>query len=280
MELTVFDWLTQEIAAIRTNKFHLVEGPASSGFREVVERHGQMMSTSYKCFVLRFGNANLYRRTTACNDFYLIEVHAGPRETSVEGGMQYLQIGKTSESLVFVKEAPLDNYGESPVFEWQYRQGMRQRAAGFSEWLEMKCNWARKQYKKREWKEVVQGPPPFSSFELDVVNARRCMTWRVVGISTDGNLRFEIRNSSKLALPYLTLGFRGKMRPPKQGELKGRLRIPIATVLPGNTGVVDFDCYKEFVSPEDGVPFDLPDPGPEDRLAYWELNSSGRLSDL
>lgn len=280
MELTVFDWLTQEIAAIRSNKFHLVEGPASPEFREVVERHGQMMSTSYKCFVLQFGNAKLYRRTTSYNDSYLIEVYAGPRETSVEGGMQFLQIGKTSGSLVFVKEAPLDKCGESPVFEWQHGQGMRQRSAGFLGWLEMKCNWARKQYKKREWKKVIQGPLPFSDFELDVVKARRCIIWRVVGISADGNLRFEIRNSSKIALPYLTLGFRGKMRPPKQGELKGLLRLPISTVLPECTGVVDFDCYKDFVSPEDGVPFDLPDPGTEDRLVYWEFNSSGRLPDL
>jgi hypothetical protein len=93
----------------------------------------------------------------------------------------------------------------------------------------------------------------------------------VVGIAANGDLQFEIHNGSNSVLPSISLGFRGKLRPPKSGPLNGGIHLPVSSIAPGATKIVEFDCYKQFVAPEDAEVFDLPDPGPEDREQYWEL---------
>ena len=163
--------------------------------------------------------------------------------------------------------------GESPVFEWRHEQGIRQSADGFLEWLEAKCSWARKQYKKSEWEAIENGPPPFTPEEQAVVNARKQFRWRVVGIAPNGDLRFEVHNGSGMTLPYLFLGVRGNLRPPKNGPLNGGAYLPVASIRPGETKVIEHGCYKKLVAPEDVEVFDLPDPGPEDRQFYWELKA-------
>jgi hypothetical protein len=97
-----------------------------------------------------------------------------------------------------------------------------------------------------------------------------------VGIAPNADLRFEIFNGSDMILPYLPVGVRGKLRPPKKGPLDGAARLPVSSICPGETKTLEYDCYKQFVAPEDTEVFDLPDPGPEDRLEYWEVKSLQR----
>jgi hypothetical protein len=74
-----------------------------------------------------------------------------------------------------------------------------------------------------------------------------------------------------MILPYLSIGVCGKMRPPNTGPLKGGAYLPVASIRPGETKVVEKGCYKEFIAPQDVEVFALPDPGPEDREQYWEF---------
>ncbi len=76
-----------------------------------------------------------------------------------------------------------------------------------------------------------------------------------------------------MILPYLFLGVRGKLRPPNSGPLHGGARLPVGSIVPGAAGIVQYDCYKKQVAPEDVEVFDLPDPGPEDREYYWEFKA-------
>jgi hypothetical protein len=57
----LFDWLEHELATIQTRKFHLVDGPASAELASAIHDSGVPVPPSYLEFVLRFGNARLYR---------------------------------------------------------------------------------------------------------------------------------------------------------------------------------------------------------------------------
>lgn len=263
----MFEWLDKELARSHTPKFHLLDGLASSELRQAVESSDYPLPPSYKEFVLRYGNARLYRKLS----YWLVEVYVGPREAENNQGERLIQFGRSHTSLAYFKESLLLAGCESPTFEWYHKGGLRKTADGFEKWLLAKCKAARKRFKKNEWDAVEHGPPPFSEHERQIVEARKHFRWRVVSIAANEDLRFEIHNGSKMILPYLSVGIRGKLRPPNVGPLNGGVWLPTGLIRPGETKVIEFDCYKKYISPEDTEAFELPDPGPEDRDRYWEF---------
>ena len=262
----MFEWLEEEIARIKTRKFHLMDGPASAELRQAVETTEISLPPSYKEFVLRFGNAELYRYGT---DYY-VTVLAGPRETENRQGESFIRFGGTWTSRAYFKDALLVEDEESPVFEY-YHNCFRKTADGFEEWLRAKGRSARRRFKKKEWEAIEKGPPPFTEEECAIVEARSQFRWRLVGVASNEDLSFEVHNGSAMTLPYLSVGVRGKLRPPQSGPLNGGAYLPVASIHPGETKTVEHDCYKEFVVPEDTEVFELPEPGPEDREQYWEF---------
>ncbi|MBX7104481.1 MAG: SMI1/KNR4 family protein [Gemmataceae bacterium] len=265
----MFEWLEEEMARIKTRKFHLVDGPAPAELRQAVESCKLPLPPSYKEFVLRFGNAELYRYSTN----YYVTIFAGPREAENLDGEAFVQFGRTWTSYAYFRESLLVQSKESPVFE-SFQNGMRKTADGFDEWLKTKSIAARKRFKKVEWEAIEAGPTPFTDHERAVVAARKQFRWRVVGVAPNEDLRFEIHNGSAMTLPYLSVGIRGKMRPPKTGPLEGGGYLPTVSIHPGETRLLEYDCYKQFIAPEDTEVFELPEPGPEDREQYWEFKSS------
>lgn len=241
----MFEWLDEEIARIKTHKFYLVDGPASAELRQAVEACDLPVPTSYKEFVLRFGNAKLYR----CGSYYHVTILAAPRDSATKDGESYLQIGGTSSSTAFFKVNLLRSGQDTPVFE-SYDKSFRKTADSFEEWLAAKCKAARKRFKKAEWEAIEIGPPPFNQEELAIVEARKLFQWRVVGIAPNEDLRFEIYNGSNITLPYLSVGIRGKLRPPNTGPLHGGAFLPVASILPGQTKIVEFACYKNTFPPK------------------------------
>ncbi len=264
---SMFEWFEAEMAQVNTNKFFLVDGPASPELRRAIESSDFPIPKSYRDFVLRFGNSRLYRRSS----YWLVEVYAGPREEVSKAGEPLIHFGRTESSLAYFKENLLVEDGESPVFEWRHGQGLRHVSDSFPVWLEYRCGWARKQYSPKEWKAIQEGPPPFTERELEVVNARRKFRSQIVGIAPSGDLVIEISNSSTLTLPYLTIGIRGELKSPNSGPLNGAVRIPVGSIGPGKTSRIQHNCCKSLVRPEDVEFFDLPDPEPEDRQLYWEF---------
>jgi hypothetical protein len=262
----VFEWLDELAARIKTNKFFLMDGPASAELRQAVESSDAPLPPSYREFVLRFGNAELFRYGSN----YYVTVFADPREAEKADRERFIHFGGTWTSHAFFKESLLVAGAESPVFE-SFKNCMRKTADGFEPWLKQKCVAARKRFKKKAWEAIANGPPPFADHEQAIVEARKQFHWRVVGVSPNQDLRFEIRNESSISLPYLSVGIRGKLRPPSDGPLNGGGYLPVAAIRPGEVDLVEYDCYKQFIAPEDTVVFELPDPGPEDREQYWEF---------
>jgi len=263
----MYEHLVEEMARVRTRKFHLVDGPAPPDLRQAVEESPVPVPPSYKEFVLRFGNAKLYRSVSS----YLVQVLAAPREARSVEGEPLLYFGRADMAQAYFKEALLVPGGESPVFEWDHEQGLQKTADGFEPWLEANRTAARRQFKKRQWEAIEKGPPPFTEQERAIVEARKRFRWRVVGVAPNGDLRFEVHNGSAMTLPYLSVGVRGRLMPPNIGPLDGGVWLPVSAVSPGETRIIEKDCYKDLVNPGDVEVFEDPDPEPEDRERYWEF---------
>ena len=264
----MFEWLDDEMRKIKTGKFHLVDGPASPELRQAINASDCPLPPSYREFVLRFGNAELYRYSSN----YYITVYAGPREEESSAGEAFVNIGRTWTSHVYFKEELLASGEESPVFEW-FDNGIRRTADGFEQWLIDRSKAARTRYTIMEWEAIEKGPPPFNEYEQAIVDARNRFRWRVIGVAPNEDLCFEVHNGSTMTLPYLSVGIRGKSRPPKNGQLNGGAFLPVASIGPGETEVVESNCYKKYIVPAETEAFALPDPGPEDREQYWEFRT-------
>src|SRR5436309_1426593 len=110
----MFDWLAQEISAIKTRGFHVVDGPADPSLGAAIEKSGALVPRSYKEFVLRFGNAKLYKRL----DYYKVGVLASPHEeTDAQTGETYFRIGHRDSSSAYFKTSLLRGEEETPVFQ-------------------------------------------------------------------------------------------------------------------------------------------------------------------
>jgi RHS repeat-associated protein len=78
-------------------------------------------------------------------------------------------------------------------------------------------------------------------------------------------LRIEVRNRSQTKLPYLSIGV---LAPNK---LKGGVRLDVSDLEPGQSKVLEVDCYLKQARPEDVQLFAKPLPAPEDRDYRWEF---------
>jgi hypothetical protein len=267
----MFEWLKEEMARIKTRKFHLVDGPLPDDRRALIEQTELAVPPSYKQFVVQFGHAQLYRQ----NGIYLVEIFPTPRDAKSSEGECLLHFGRTDLSISYFKNNLLVASNESPIFEWRHDRGLRKTADGFEEWLTKKCKSAKGLFSKRQWSGIEAGPPPFSEKEQEIMEARRHYRWRALGPTESGDMRFEVSNGSKINLPYLTIGVRGKLRD-KSDVLEGGAWLPIAQISPGQTQVVETNCYKDLVDPKDVETYAEPDPDPEDRELYWEFRALSR----
>ncbi len=259
----MFEWLDHELAEIRTRRFHVVDGPASAALREAVQTSALPAPPSYVAFVLRFGNAKLYRMSGL--DLYWLRVFAAPRPVNSRDGTGLLAVGGYDESTAYLKEGLLEPGAESPVFE-STEVGIRKKADSFEEWLTARAARARRRYNRKEWAVVLQGPPQFTEEELGVVEARRRFAWRLVGVTPHGEVLYEVTNASDRRLPYLSIGIRGK-----SGGLQGGVWLPVGHIGPGQTAVVAKDTYRDLLDPSEVEAFPLPEPIPEERARYWEF---------
>jgi hypothetical protein len=260
----MFEWLEMEISAISTPRFHLVDGSVEPELSAVIDRSSLPLPSSYRKFVLKFGNAKLYR---VSRTGYLIGVFAGPREVNSNCGIRILHLGFHNGASVYVKLEPGANLSELPIFE--YEADSEERVADdFEQWLTESCARARNGFGKKRWADILRGPEPFTAEEEDVIETRRQMHWRMLGVDMDRRHVFEITNTSTRTLPVLTVGVRSR-----DGRLNGAIFLKVGNVGPGQTAVLHAECYRDLRPPDEIETFLLPDPQPEDRDFYGEFRS-------
>ncbi len=264
----MYEWLKQEILSIKTPRFHLVEGP-KAGILEVFEALRPSLPSSYQKLVLEFGGVKLYRN--ARTNSYRIIVFPVPFKETLSSGIFIYHVGFHDGAKVYIK---LDQMiGRCPIFECE--AGIEQEVANdFEEWLVRSCVSIRRKYTNEKWQYILRGPTPFSSAEEEIIEARRMIKWRVLGIDPDGNHIFEVENCGSRILPAITIGARSKNH-----RLNGAIQLDISRIGPGQRAVLHAACYKTLVPPVEIELFRLPDPRPEDREYYYELQNSNRTGE-
>ena len=266
----MYKWLTDEIAAVKEPKFHVVDGPADKRLRKAIETTELAAPKSYKQFALQLGNSQLYR-IDGDMDGYHVEVLASMHEAETDSGEPWLCIGAYQGHKAYFRPDLLRGSRESPVFEWYSGPSGSypiEAAPGFEAWLKLRCGHARKKYLKRRWKEIHAGPAPFTPEERAVVAARKKFRWKLLGGAKNGDLRFQIRNGSDRVLPYISLRLDHR-----DGTPAGGVTFKVINLEPGKTQVFEQDCYKSIYGPGELVPADYPALGPEDRGRLWELSN-------
>ena len=257
----MFEWLEREISAIKTPRFHVVDGPADQQLREAIVRSCLQLPQSYKEFVLKFGNARLYRRPQ--NNSYHIGIFAGPREETLDDRTRVYHIGFHDGARVYIK--PLDGSARFSILEIELHF-KEEVTDDFEEWLTTCCAGVRNAYGHEKWANILRGPDPFTPEEKEIIEARRRIRWRLVGIDMAGLHVFEVTNASRRTLPVLTVGVRSR-----DGRLNGAILLRIGHIGPGETAELHASCYKDLKPPEDIEVFALSDPQPEDREQYGEF---------
>lgn len=266
----MFEWLEQEIKEVRTKGFHMVEGPTVPPTMRGQSLTDPPSFHSYREFVRRFGNARLYRLSLGA---YTVGVFAEPVGVAFLDGSAFYKIGFSDSGTAYLRI--LDDQKESPVYEFdgdlrecdRVSGRWRKAADTFEDWLVRRCSRKRRQLGKRRWAEIVRGPKPFSEAEIAIVEARRQIEWRVVGINAEGQVVINIVNKSCVRLPVLLLGVRSR-----DGTLEGAVSVKIGHIGPGQFAVCPVNCYRNLVSAEEIEVFALPDPLPDTRDDYPELH--------
>ena len=255
----MYEWLEEEIKTVKTNKFFLLH-------QSMPERNDRQSISDYplpptfRLFVEKFGSAKLFRELS----YYKIAVFDYFIPCYVDDEL-FLQFGFFDGENVYFRERDFRANKETPTYE-VLSQKFSKVAHSFDEWFLNKYETAKGKIKKSEWKKIQAGPPPFSEEEKRIVEARRLFTWKVVGISESGKIQFEVHNGSTMTLPFLSIGIHSKDR-----KVNGGAWLPISDVGPGETKIVEKECYKKQISPENVVAFAHKDPEPEDRDRFWEF---------
>ena len=257
----MFEWLEQEILAVKTPRFHVVDGPANELLEQAIRESTIPLPQGYPEFVLRFGNAKLYRNPQ--NNSYRIGVFGAPRAAILRDGTHIYHIGFHDGANVYVK--PTSKNNKTSFFEFD-AGSEKDLGTNFERWLELTCDYIRRSYTDEEWASILEGPKPFTSDELDIIIARRQIHWRVLGIDGQGGHIFEVTNNSDRILPALTIGVRSR-----DNGLNGAVRLDTHELKPGETAVLHKDCYKGLVPSDQIDIFNPPDPKPEDREYYYEF---------
>jgi hypothetical protein len=257
----MFEWLRNEIAQIKTNKFHVIEGKNNKLASSFPEWLYSLLPPSYVAFESEFGGVQLYRM----GSYYKVRVFNVP-EIVVSNTDDYLiEFGYFGDCRAYFRLALLIAGGETPVFEWD-EEGPEEVATSFEEWLFDRCAHSRSVFREDYWQTILDGPPPFTVAEQAIVAARRQFEWSLSGFNDKGDVRIWVKNGSSMVLPYLTVGVRRKDGPPI-----GALWLPTAHLKPTEESIVEHSGYSRWLAPENTELYQVPDPAPEDRDRYWEF---------
>jgi hypothetical protein len=266
-----YDSIKSRIAEVKTAKFFVLNRVSSESIRTFEASWGTLPS-DYKDFVAEFGQVDLFRDTK--NPWHRLRVFFPPSEFSRDSEGICLQIGYyLNTGYSYLKWRDGTYLGGGAVYVGDSIPTKRY-AESFEKWFSRSFALAEKSYSTSEWQSIVAGPPPFSERDRQIVQAIPLFKFRKVGVSDNGNILVEVQNCSDMELPFLTVGVHLKK------SIDGSIVLPIAGLKPGETRIVERECYRQVVEPQRVDLFRLPLPEPEDRQYYYEFGIPGWLRSL
>lgn len=260
-----YSWVMKEVDQVKWRGFFRFQHCLD--FRELAiaqERFGPLPE-DYVSFIKEFGECRLFRKLR--NGSYNLAVFANPRIIEGRNGEVLLVIGFyiNGEFAHFRKPPGVDQV-ESGVFEGAGLQ-LRKSANSFEEWFKKRWGAAKRLYKKSEWKKIVAGATPFTDHELRLIDAMELFEFQRVGVAKNGDMQIQIWNGSDLWLSRLTIDVRAP------GRLEGTIHVDVSEIGPGQSKIVEHDCYKSMVAADSVELLRKPRPEPEERDMIYALRT-------
>lgn len=256
------NWLRDECLQIQSQQFHIFDALGFDDFCYVRDDHRVNLRGDYCDFLKEFGWGKLF---TDSGDVPVIAIYPLKeyRRHNCEDGKTYIGFAyRGNKSFCFEEEQTLSG---NPCTVYMLKgKNANEVHPNFSEWLKTSYGLVKARYSKSKWMRIVAGPKPFSKEEMQVVEARRSFLWKLVGFTDDGCAKFEVTNNSNRRLPFLSIGIQDKAC----AVLIGGVWLNVAHIQPGTTAIVAKDCYKDQISPDQLMPFNLPESIPEKKERY------------
>lgn len=263
MPEAAFQWLRDEVSALRALRFHVFE-------RSTIPNLAGTWDPAITSFLSEFGSAQLYRAGVG----HRITMHwPRPPESDVIrsaiGGL--LEFGSAHDDSIFV--GPVDAAGSCLWKLDVHANKVRAIRDPFSEWLKRAGRTARRLYTLEEWRDTALDPSPFTADELDRLSARKSFEWTVERLPRrktdspwDEKIYVEITNRSARTLPYFTICVRWT-------TTRTRLFVDVSRVGPGEQRRIMhlIPCSEPGVIPRF---YDVDDPLPEERDILGELRGA------
>jgi hypothetical protein len=213
---------------------------------------------TYLEFMSRYGGVKLFREGLG----YLLTVLPVPlREENDEHGVLF-RFGSYDDSYCYFLEAIMMPNEESPVYAVVDGE-LIPVASSFGEWFTLAATELLSQ-------RHLTGDAAFTEKEKQILQLRKLYQWQVIG-HTDKAVAISITNMSNSTLNCITLGIQSK-----DGTLNGAVKVDVSDLAPGRTKNINLDCYSDLIHPSCVNVFDLPDPTPGTRTAYFELTEHRR----
>ncbi len=261
----MYEWMIKEMADVTWKKFFTFQKDLDPEALAAQQKQFGALPRDYCEFVMQFRESRLFRRLAEGS--YNMGVFSHPRIIKGLKGESLLEIGFfiNGGGVYFRKQKGSPRLGPG-VFEGAGLQ-LRKSADSFEEWLKKRYASARKLYKKSDWRRILEGAVPFTEDELRIVEAIDKFAFEKAGIASNGNVLIKVHNDSKMRFDYLTIGVRAK------GRIEGGGHVNVSRIGPGETKVVEHDCYKQLVPAERIELFRKPLPEPEEREMFYEFGA-------
>lgn len=243
------DWMNTLIAAKTENSLK------RKGANSAAITAANAVSPEYAEFLRRYGEIRAFPQGRA----YRLHVHAANAPIERDG-RELLEFGNDDGLPVyFTKNDAGKVYA---IFDGE----LDEVAGTFDEWLEGAFQHIHDSYSEVEWKELLEGAPPFSPEESAILAARKRFDVQLEGVAPDKKLRIRVHNGSDRTLPWLTVGVRSR-----DPLFEGALWLDVSKLAPGATDTYAVDAYRGLTDPENLELISLPDPTPGDRTSFREL---------
>jgi hypothetical protein len=263
--MSKYRWITEEIATVKNRTFFVFDPDSASKLADFQRERG-CLPPDYVAFASEWGAAKLFRDPV--NSWHRMKVFVPPVPFAKEGDGELLQIGYSANEgcacYLFVDRHAQD---KGAVFQGAIHP-IRRLSRSFEEWFLTTFRRTKKNYPKKSWTEMTGDVMPFDRREEEIVSAIKLFNFRKVGISADGGVLIEVQNRSSMKLQFLTIGV-------KFGRLTGFCAIPVESVEPGETQVIERSFYKGAADPKTIELVQLELPTPEDRRYFWEFSGRG-----
>jgi len=266
--LDQYAWLDMEIAAMKTPSFFKTD--AAPPAQVEVDAFAPRLPSEYRDFLVRYGDAQFFRTHGLV---YRMCIRWPPPKTYAHHRGTLLIIGMTEGSYVAFRCDTAAGRCSDEVNELSLNGSCRSTGLTFSLWLKRKFDVYGRKYGSRAWMMLQRGPRPFSSTELDIVQARRHFIWQVKEQGTPSMPTFQITNRSWRRLPFITIRFLATVPSLFIPKLVGGVFIAVDHVPPGGTtSVCRTLVHHGRCEYEPNVSyFDPPYAEPEERDFLWEF---------